>query len=161
MCDYSLAGVPNRLAAEGEELIVHRFSTGSVGLTPPQDLIPAATAAHEGHRNFFQRMNSFFKNFTCTPKATAVCVAPGAHLLLQKIPDDLQRRWAVNSEEDAVFVQIGALENSFRDAVRFFHGRQVLLQELPTGMRVKVLSLGDAESVEGADQLRQRIASVR
>jgi hypothetical protein len=28
MCDYSLAGVPNRLAVEGEELVVHRFPNG-------------------------------------------------------------------------------------------------------------------------------------
>jgi len=25
MCDYSLAGIPNRLAVEGEQLVVHRF----------------------------------------------------------------------------------------------------------------------------------------
>ena len=24
MCDYSLCGIPNRLAVEGEELVVHR-----------------------------------------------------------------------------------------------------------------------------------------
>jgi hypothetical protein len=35
MCDYSLAGIPNRLAAEGEHLVVYRFSTGARGLTPP------------------------------------------------------------------------------------------------------------------------------
>src|SRR5690349_20792117 len=29
MCDYSLAEVRNRLAVEGEELVVHRFSTHS------------------------------------------------------------------------------------------------------------------------------------
>ena len=31
MCDYSLAGIPNRLAVEGEELMVFRFSTGALG----------------------------------------------------------------------------------------------------------------------------------
>jgi hypothetical protein len=31
MCDYSLAGIPNRLAIEGEQLVVHQFSTGSLG----------------------------------------------------------------------------------------------------------------------------------
>lgn len=35
MCDYSLFTMPNRLAAEGEELVVHRFPTG---LTSPADL---------------------------------------------------------------------------------------------------------------------------
>jgi hypothetical protein len=32
MCDYSLAGIPNRLAVEGEELVVHPFPTGALGL---------------------------------------------------------------------------------------------------------------------------------
>ena len=32
MCDYSLAGIPNRLAVEGERLVACRFSTGSMGL---------------------------------------------------------------------------------------------------------------------------------
>ncbi len=28
MCDYSLMSIPNRLASEGEELVVHWFETG-------------------------------------------------------------------------------------------------------------------------------------
>ena len=32
MCDSSLTGIPNRLAVEGEQLVVHRFHTGFVGL---------------------------------------------------------------------------------------------------------------------------------
>jgi hypothetical protein len=35
MCDYSLAGIPNRLAAEGEQLMVFRFPTGARGLASP------------------------------------------------------------------------------------------------------------------------------
>src|ERR1700689_2479762 len=38
MCDYSLMAVPNRLAAEGEDLIAHRFPTGSMGLASPVEL---------------------------------------------------------------------------------------------------------------------------
>ena len=33
MCDYSLATLQTRLAVEGEELVVYRFPTGSIGLT--------------------------------------------------------------------------------------------------------------------------------
>jgi len=36
MCDYSLAHFPNRLAVEGEQLIVHRFDSGTLGLAPAQ-----------------------------------------------------------------------------------------------------------------------------
>jgi hypothetical protein len=32
MCDYSLMAIPNRSAVSGEELVIHRFETGSVGL---------------------------------------------------------------------------------------------------------------------------------
>ena len=32
MCDYSLAHFPNRLAVEGEQLVVHRFATRTLGL---------------------------------------------------------------------------------------------------------------------------------
>ena len=32
MCDYSLMSLPNRLAVCGDELIVHRFELGAIGL---------------------------------------------------------------------------------------------------------------------------------
>ena len=38
MCDYSLMNVPNRLAREQEDLVAHRFPTGSLGLASPKDL---------------------------------------------------------------------------------------------------------------------------
>ena len=42
MCDYPLHGIPNRLAQEGEVLVVHRFDSGSKGLTSPEYLKPTA-----------------------------------------------------------------------------------------------------------------------
>src|SRR5262249_56983654 len=38
MCDYSLHGIKNRLANEGEQLFVHKFHTGSKGLASVTDL---------------------------------------------------------------------------------------------------------------------------
>ena len=38
MCDYSLMAIPNRLAVSGEELVIHRFEAGSVGLASVFDL---------------------------------------------------------------------------------------------------------------------------
>src|SRR5262245_48338732 len=38
MCDYSLASIHNRLATEGEELVVHRFCSGTLGLASPADV---------------------------------------------------------------------------------------------------------------------------
>ena len=136
MCDYSLAGVPNRLASEGESLVMNRFSTGSMGLTPP------AEPTRKGRQNFWQWLTAGFAKPSCDAKEVAVCIPPGARLLMSEIPENLQRRWCVGKQEEVVFVQIGALSNSFRDAVRFFHGAQVLLQDFPSGLPVKVLSMG-------------------
>ena len=38
MCDYSLMAIPNRVAVSGDELVVHRFQTGTVGLASASDL---------------------------------------------------------------------------------------------------------------------------
>ena len=38
MCDYSLMAIANRVAVSGDELVVHRFQTGTVGLASASDL---------------------------------------------------------------------------------------------------------------------------
>ena len=124
MCDYSLAHFPNRLAVEGEQLVVHRFDTLVLGLAPAcpglkQTLFPASLPA--------------------------VCVPPGARLLLQDIAEHLQHRLGVGPVEAVTFVQQSAEAFAYRDAVRFANGREILLQRLEPGQRVDVLSLGGAE----------------
>ncbi len=126
MCDYSLAGIPNRLAAEGEQLMVYRFPTGALGLTSPKT----------GHWLLWSKQ---------TP---AVCVPPGARLLLGDIPKSLQRQFDVQASEEVTFVQLSAEAYQYRDAVRFSNGCEVLLQCLRCGQHVEVLSLCSGESRE-------------
>ena len=133
MCDYSLAGVPNRLAVEGEHLVACRFSTGSMGLTSGDGPL----------------WEWWFKQ---TP---AVCVPPGAHLLLGDIPKNLQRQLDVQATEEVTFVQLSAEAYEYRDAVRFRNGREVLLQRLRHGQRVEILSLCSDDSREEEHQRRK------
>ena len=123
MCDYSLAGIPNRLAVEGEQLVVHRFSTGSLGLASP---CPSPLS-------------------TGTP---AVCIPPGARLRLRDVPQDLQLRFGLNEIEEVTFVQQSAEAYQYRDAVRFQNGREILLQRLGCGQQVEVLSLASSDIPE-------------
>src|SRR5437762_12266660 len=86
MCDYSLGEIRNRLAVEGEELIVHRFPTHSIGLASPADLRPNAGQTPARNQNPWRRIkNSFTPAFDChdTP---AACIPPGAWLILKSIP---------------------------------------------------------------------------
>jgi hypothetical protein len=138
--------LPNRLAVEDEKLVVHRFRTGSTVLTSPHDLRPLQVTRQMG---FWHWLGSIFDGGLRVHGPAAVCVPPGARLLLKDIPDRLQRRWRVDSREDVLFVQRSEIENDYRDGVQFFNGRQILLQELPAGMRVRVLSLGGIEFGDG------------
>ena len=128
MCDYSLAGIPNRLAVEGEELVVHRFPTGSIELASPCTTVS----------RWFGKQ---------TP---AVCVPPGARLILLDVPERLQHDLAVSPVEEVTFVQLSATPYEYRDAVRFGNGRVIRLQGLSVGLWVWVLqlSLPDDSSFE-------------
>jgi hypothetical protein len=126
MCDHSLTGIPNRLAVEGEELVVHRFSSGSIGLASP-----CASPSR-------------WWSLEQTP---AVCVPPGAQLMLNDIPERLQHNLAVGPVEEVTFVQLSATPYRFRDAIRFTNGRDIRLQELREGMRVKVMNSMPVEPV--------------
>jgi hypothetical protein len=51
----------------------------------------------------------------------------------------------IGEVEEVTFVQQSAEAFTYRDAVRFLNGREILLQRLPRGLKVEVLSLGASE----------------
>ena len=131
MCDYSLCGIPNRLAIDGEELVVHRFRTGSVGLASRVDLQECERL--KAGKTFWRRLKAYLKNFIeadDSAAAPAVCIPPGAYLIVRGIPADLQKHWRISQAEPAVFVQTSAEVDQYRDAVCFHNGCQVRLQDL-------------------------------
>jgi len=113
MCDYSLQGLPNRLAAEGEELVAHRFPTTTIGFTSPQELQAIAQArANQKRSGFWSAIKGWFIIET-KPPATAVCIPPGARLSLQDIPERLQREFDVGPNEEVTFTQLTAQPYTF------------------------------------------------
>jgi hypothetical protein len=158
MCDYSLHVYPNRLAADGEELVVHRFGGVSIGLASPSDLRPIITASSCDATSKNSWSWTAIKEWFLAnrpqgqpdKRTPAVCVPPGARLLLKDIPKGLQRELGVGQEEEVKFVEISTEVNTYRDAVRFKNSRQLLLQALREGQRVTVLSLTPEEVEETA-----------
>lgn len=147
MCDYSLHGIPNRLAVEGEELIVRRFPTGSKGLASVADVQAAAGLAFL-HRPFWERVKSWFDSPSNLPEQKAipaVCIPPGARLRLQDIPPHWQEQFGVGPIEEVTFVQLSADVYCYRDALRFRNGLTLLLQKFSEGQRVAVRCLELAE----------------
>jgi len=147
MCDYSLMAVPNRLAREREELVAHRFPTGSLGLASPSDLKRATEPPPATNKTPWRRLLEFFDPPRTNP-VPAVCIPPGARLELRDIPARVQQELGVGPAETVTFTQISAAANSYRDAVRFGNGREIRLQELREGQRVRVLDLSLAEELD-------------
>jgi hypothetical protein len=116
MCDYSLAHKQNRLAETGEDLVCRNCGTGSKGLFSPTD----------------------------TNCGVAVCVQPGAQLLVCNIPAHIQKEHDLDDALNGKFVQTSMQAWSYRDAIEFRNRRDqtvvVSLQQLE-GVRVHILSL--------------------
>jgi hypothetical protein len=150
MCDYSLASVSTRLAKPGEELVVHRFTAGALGLASRDDV----TRLREESQavGFWARFKRFCEAcvdaYPRTRQVAAVCIPPGASLLVRDLSPHLQRECGCGEAEEVIFTQISAEAYAFRDAVVFSNGTQLLLQRLKEGQRVRVLSLSRSEEME-------------
>ena len=150
MCDYSLMEYSSRLGVEGERLQVYQFSTGSKGL------ISALPLPKPKSQNFWQAIKDFF---TENPDqgSCAVCIPPGATLMLHEIPKSLQDSWLVSDTEKVIFIQKHAEPYQHRDAIRFKNGKVASLQELVHGQAVDVIDLSVPEEyleTQTSDHLR-------
>jgi len=148
MCDYSLHTNPNRLATEGEQLVVYRFPTHSIGLASPDDVRERANARKDRKRSLWTIILDWLNDQQAGMGVCAVCIPPGAILVLRDIPEQLRDELSVASEEMVTFTQLTASAYAYRDAVRFSNGEELLLQRLEPGQRVKVVSLSGMESLE-------------
>jgi hypothetical protein len=147
MCDYSLMNVPNRLAREGEELVTHRFTTGSIGLASHLDLQANIDQPVPLKWTLWSSIRVFLNPPAVKP-VPAICIPPGASLILRDISEQLQREANVGPAEEVTFTQVSEASHAYRDAVRFPNGRVILLQQLNEGQRVRVLALGPDAQVE-------------
>jgi hypothetical protein len=152
MCDYSLMMLPNRLAAEGEELVTYKFKSGSVGLLSCRDL--ECWAARP--RGVWQRFKDWL---SCQgDPRPVVCVPPGARLRFVDAPKTLRAQLPLGPFQEAVFTQLSAEFSQHRDALCFENGTAVLLQLLPQGQRLKVLWLSSLE--ETASDRKQAVPTL-
>ena len=139
MCDYSLHGLPNRLAIEGEQLVTHQFPTLSIGLASPRDLIMEADPVHHaGGRGHSHPSMPSLRDNAMVP---AVCIPPGTRMRMYPSANHSLRCPELRPIEEVTFVQVTATPFQYRDAIEFEGGLRVLLQMLPEGVRFDVLSM--------------------
>ena len=139
MCDYSLQGIRNRLAEEGETLVVHRFSTGSKGLTSATEG-PQACERPKGWLNALKWL------FATPAQECAVCIPDGARLLVPGLADKLWPQHGIKASDHVVFRQLSEEAAVYRDAVEFSCGAKVRIQELEDGQIVEVCALSSQDT---------------
>ena len=143
MCDYSLYEFPNRLVSEGEELVTYRFPLGSLGLVSPVELKNAQD--QPSGKGFWGALRSLSERSSYRPSdrpsVCAVCVPPGARLILKDIPAQMQKGLGLGPEEGGKFIEISAEPYRHRDAIQLANGCVIPLQYLREGQRVEILSL--------------------
>jgi hypothetical protein len=154
MCDYSLYTVNNRLACESDDLILHRFNTGSLGFCAVAELEKEMSRGAFA-RGWSQVMRWLHPRKKCG--LTAVCVPPGARLLISAVPEKARSVFSSLELETVEFTQLSERSYAYRDALRFSEGETVLLQKFPEGLRVTVLALAPAEEV-GEARVSERAA---
>jgi len=146
MCDYSLMEYESRLAAQGESLIVHRFPSGSLGLASVHDCCLAESEANRT-KTFRATLKEFFQREK-KHSVPAVCIPPGASLILHDVPPQVQKALAIGPDEDVTFVQLSGAAYTYRDALRFRTGHALRLQDLCEGQRLQVVDLGFDDTEE-------------
>jgi hypothetical protein len=150
MCDYSLNALRTRLAVEGEELVVYRFPTGSLGMTSPAEL-----EKHEpDHRH-----SGWHPHLNPNEVPCAVCIPPGARLFLRDIPERLRGQLGLREEEPVEFIQTSVAAGRHRDGVRFSNRQEILLQRLAEGQRATVLSLGSEQDFSAVEETEEAVAA--
>lgn len=148
MCDYSLGGIENRLAEDGEELVVHRFTTGSKGLTSPEYLNP---------KPWVKSLARILGIRDSSLRECAVCIPDGAKLMIH-FSEYFQEIFNLSSVEMVTFRQLSGRAMTYRDALEFADGYSILLQQLEEGQRLQVLSISSSE--ESVPRLQERLTTV-
>ncbi len=157
MCGCSGTTVPSRLASEGQQLVVHKFLDGSLGLALIADVRLNQSRLEQTQRfSFWSRL---LRRFQSAPQISkpipAVSVPTGAHVILKGISGSLQQKYGLEEREGAVFLQ-GTDETNQYPVLRFNNGAEIRLPELRAGHSIEVLSLAGTHPILYEPQFQER-----
>lgn len=150
MCDYSLHAQDNRLARDGDELVLTAFPGGSLGFAEASALPKESWLAQA--RRYLGYLRGRGRAAEPDRCLMAVCLPPGAEVRVAGIPVRFQKALGLPETSAAVFDQVSADAYTYRDALRFGSNRPILLQRFDAGLRVTVLRAGSTPRVEFVQQ---------
>ena len=90
---------------------------------------------------------------------TAVCIPPGARLLISEVPKNAKAGLELLEMESVDFTQLSERSYAYRDALRLPDGETVLLQKLPEGLRATVMALAPEEEEILEVRVKERVVN--
>jgi len=148
MCDRSPCSIRNRLAEEGEDLVLYKFETGSFDFASAADLRECEAKSEKDSSSIWAVMKDWLFLPRHSARVPAICVPPGAQLLLRDIPANVQASLCIRLSEIAIFTELHARSYHFRDVLLLPNATRVLLQDLPEGLHAVVLSMSSDTSAK-------------
>jgi len=136
---------PNRLANEGEILVTHKFSTGSIGFVSPLELGTVQPSPQCTNVEFWGKVRAWFAAPPVRSAVPAVCIPPGARLRVQSVPDRARQAFQAKPGDEVIFTETTATWGQFRDALRIRSNQEILLQSIGEGLQVQVVSLASSQ----------------
>jgi len=112
-------------------------------LASPAEIAAAGKAGRS--RSFWSAWLHLFQRGLMPDTTPVVRVAPGTHLRINSVPDEIALEFGVNPLQEVTFVRLESPACLLRDAVRFYHGRHVLLQRFKEGVSFQVLTDGSSD----------------
>ncbi|HWE52621.1 MAG TPA: hypothetical protein VG273_22705 [Bryobacteraceae bacterium] len=137
MFDLSARRTLDRLAVQGEEVVVHKFRNRNARLVPGPEFDDWRARRRGG---FWQWLMDLFSSGD--EALTVVHIPPGTWVRLVGIPEVLRGR--AGKCQEAIFMQLLGPGGECRDALSLAYGN-ALLQFVPHGQRLKILWLSSAQ----------------
>jgi hypothetical protein len=116
-------------------------------MASPADVTAAITPCQPGRQTLWQKFRAFFDP-TAAPAVCAVCLPPGARLLICDIPLRQQQQWGTGERAEAIFTQTSAAAEYLSRCRTFQWWLRGPLTGVSRGMRVRVLDLAGTEEIE-------------
>jgi hypothetical protein len=137
--------VIERPAVEGELLLTYRFRNGIIGLAAPSEI--GGAKPQRTRRSPWSACLRVLEQFLRQDSTPLVRVRHGTLLRINYVPDEIALEFGVNPIQEVRFVRLDAPACIHRDALRFYHGRHVLLQRFQEGVTFQVLTNGSDDQV--------------
>jgi len=169
MYTWALINLHKRLAAEGEELVAHRFASGCIGMVSRSDFeswrrstidaskfsgTPSRSSVLQSIKNTFSDFLAYYGfrdpivQSSDGEPGPVVGIPTEALVRIFDISEDWQAQYQLGESDDALCAEVPSVHECLRTVLCFGNGVTIPFQFLNEGQRVRVLRRSWPDALE-------------